>query len=278
MARYEFRAVRPCSTASSFVVGSRKRRQELPALGQGSRRLADDGRHRGDRVSATCRSRTSRHTIRAPFRHQRPRHGRTIIDSASSACLQHRRMRDVWSDENRPPLRAIERALATSRTLGIIPGGGRRDRAQRESQHRLDRLRAQTERIGYPVLGVVRSSMRCAATSSASMPLGATTQDITDTATVMQIREGLAIVEADLVAIPAALAGWRAGIATPVVAAATCSSVPVTSATRWRRSSPRWSATRAARTVEAARVVGESAAPAARWRRSKRARCRCRRA
>ncbi len=35
---------------------------------------------------------------------------------------------------------------------------------------------------------------------------GATTQDITDTATVLQIREGLAIVERDLAAISAALA------------------------------------------------------------------------
>ena len=56
------------------------------------------------------------------------------------------------------------------------------------------KLRQQTERIGYPILGVVTQLNRSAATSSANTcHWGATTQDITDTATVLQIREALAI-------------------------------------------------------------------------------------
>jgi len=42
---------------------------------------------------------------------------------------------------------------------------------------------------------------------------GATTQDITDTATVLQIREALELVEAELKAIAQALRRWRANIA-----------------------------------------------------------------
>jgi 3-carboxy-cis,cis-muconate cycloisomerase len=71
----------------------------------------------------------------------------------------------------------------------------------------MDRLRAQTERIGYPVLGVVSQlNALCRDRLGEYCHWGATTQDITDTATVLQIREGLAIVDAELQAISAALA------------------------------------------------------------------------
>ena len=43
---------------------------------------------------------------------------------------------------------------------------------------------------------------------------GATTQDIMDTATVLQVREALALIEADLAAIDAALAALAASTAT----------------------------------------------------------------
>src|SRR6185369_16465261 len=71
----------------------------------------------------------------------------------------------------------------------------------------MDKLRAQTERIGYPILGVVSQlNALCRDKLGEYCHWGATTQDITDTATVMQIREGLALVEADLDALSAALA------------------------------------------------------------------------
>ena len=81
------------------------------------------------------------------------------------------------------------------------------------------RLRQQTERIGYPILGVVTQlNQLCRDKLGEYVHWGATTQDITDTATVLQIREALALVEADL----AALAGGLAKLAkehrlTPVI-------------------------------------------------------------
>ncbi len=120
-------------------------------------------------------------------------------------------MRAVWSDENRTrKYLDIERALAVVQArLGIIP-----QRAADEivshcdiAQIDLDLLRQQTERIGYPVLGVVSQLNKlCRDKLGEYCHWGATTQDITDTATVLQIREALALVEHDLGAIAQALA------------------------------------------------------------------------
>src|SRR4029078_2996995 len=64
-----------------------------------------------------------------------------------------------------------------------------------------------TERIGYPVLGVVlQINALCRDRLGEFCHWGATTQDITDTATVLQIREALELVEQDLAAVSAALA------------------------------------------------------------------------
>ena len=71
----------------------------------------------------------------------------------------------------------------------------------------MDRLRQQTERIGYPILGVVTQiNQLCRDGLGEQVHWGATTQDITDTATVLHIREALALVEADLTALAPALA------------------------------------------------------------------------
>src|SRR5262249_62177544 len=69
------------------------------------------------------------------------------------------------------------------------------------------RLKQQTERIGYPVLPVVQQIVeKCPGGLGEWCHWGATTQDITDTAAVMQIREALQLVEQDLDAISASLA------------------------------------------------------------------------
>ena len=55
----------------------------------------------------------------------------------------------------------------------------------------MEKLRQQTERIGYPILGVVSQlNALCRDKLGEYCHWGATTQDITDTATVLQIREG----------------------------------------------------------------------------------------
>ncbi len=120
-------------------------------------------------------------------------------------------MRHVWSDENRTAKYIeIERALAIVQArLGLIP----QEAADEIVSHchleqiDMDRLRQQTERIGYPILGVVTQlNQLCRDKLGEYVHWGATTQDITDTATVLQIREALALVEADLATLATALA------------------------------------------------------------------------
>jgi 3-carboxy-cis,cis-muconate cycloisomerase len=121
-------------------------------------------------------------------------------------------MRHVWSDENRTAkYLEVEKALAKVQgRLGIIPREAADEIAGNCDIAKIDmgKLRAQTERIGYPVLGVVSQlNALCRDKLGEYCHWGATTQDITDTATVLQIREGLDIVDADLAAISASLAG-----------------------------------------------------------------------
>ena len=138
--------------------------------------------------------------------------GATIIDSAIFGNIFGTdAMRAVWSDENRTAKYLdIERALAVVQgRLGIIPQDAADEIVRNCDIGKIDmaKLRAATERIGYPVLGVVSQlNALCRDKLGEYCHWGATTQDITDTATVLQIREGLALVEADLVAISASLA------------------------------------------------------------------------
>ncbi len=121
-------------------------------------------------------------------------------------------MRRVFSDEQRTAYYLeIEAALARVQgRLGIIP-----EEAAREIEAKcrienidLNKLKQQTERIGYPILGVVQQIVAiCTKGLGEWCHWGATTQDITDTATVMQIRAALDLVEADMERIAAALAG-----------------------------------------------------------------------
>jgi 3-carboxy-cis,cis-muconate cycloisomerase len=120
-------------------------------------------------------------------------------------------MRRVFSDEQRTACYLeIEAALARVQgRLGIIP-----EKAAREIESKcrienidLQKLKTQTERIGYPILGVVQQLVElCADGLGEWCHWGATTQDITDTATVMQIRAALGLIGADMEAIAAALA------------------------------------------------------------------------
>src|SRR5919112_5831816 len=136
----------------------------------------------------------------------------SIIDSAIFGDIfSTEAMRAVWSDENRTrKYLDIEAALARVQArLGIIPQEAADEIVRNCTIDKIDmdKLRQQTERIGYPVLGVVSQlNALCRDKLGEYCHWGATTQDITDTATVLQIREALAIVEDDLRAISAAMA------------------------------------------------------------------------
>jgi 3-carboxy-cis,cis-muconate cycloisomerase len=139
--------------------------------------------------------------------------GATVIDSTIFGNIfSTDAMRRVWSDENRTAKYVeIEKALAIVQgRLGIIPQEAADEIVRNCDIDKIDmdKLRTQTERIGYPILGVVSQlNALCRDNLGEYCHWGATTQDITDTATVMQIREGLAIVDDELKAIADALAG-----------------------------------------------------------------------
>ncbi len=69
-----------------------------------------------------------------------------------------------------------------------------------------EELAASARNVGYPVVGLVTGLSRAAGEAGGWTHWGATTQDIMDTATVLQVREGLTLIRAGLSAMVAALA------------------------------------------------------------------------
>jgi 3-carboxy-cis,cis-muconate cycloisomerase len=124
----------------------------------------------------------------------------TIIDSAIfQGIFSTDGMRHVWSDENRTEKYLdIEAALAKVQAeLGLIPADAAKEIISHCQLDQIDlpRLREQTERIGYPILGVVTQiNQQCRDGLGEYVHWGATTQDIMD------------LVDAELTAISAALA------------------------------------------------------------------------
>src|SRR5262249_21916356 len=133
----------------------------------------------------------------------------TALDSAIFRDIfSTPQMREAFSDERRTGYYLeIEAALARAQgRLGIIPPEAAREieRQCRIENIDLSRLKQQTERIGYPILGVVQQIVGlCANELGEWCHWGATTQDITDTAAIMQIRAALDLVEKDMEAVAA---------------------------------------------------------------------------
>ncbi len=136
----------------------------------------------------------------------------TILDSAVFRDIfTTPAMRAVWSDENRvQKYLDFEAALARAQArLKIIPQEACDEIVKHCDAKLIDmaKLKEATERIGYPVLPVVQQLVKlCKDKLGEWSHWGATTQDITDTATVMQIREALDIVGQEIDAICDALA------------------------------------------------------------------------
>jgi 3-carboxy-cis,cis-muconate cycloisomerase len=136
----------------------------------------------------------------------------SLIDSAVFRDIfSTEAMRRVFSDENRvQKYLDFEAALARAQArLGVIPKEAAEEIVGHCNAAEIDfnKLKVQTERIGYPVLPVVQQLVAlCRDGLGEWCHWGATTQDITDSATVMQIREALVLVEADLNGIADSLA------------------------------------------------------------------------
>ncbi len=119
-------------------------------------------------------------------------------------------MRQIWSDESRiQSYLDVERAISAAQgRLGVIPMEAATEIAAHCHSSEMDfsLLKSATEHIGYPVLPVVQQLTKlCKDGLGQWCHWGATTQDITDTATVLQIRHSLQLVERDLRAISASL-------------------------------------------------------------------------
>lgn len=84
--------------------------------------------------------------------------------------------------------------------LGVIPEAAAAVIMKRADASKLDLalLKHETEIVGYPILPLVHQLSKMCGPEGEYLHWGATTQDIMDTATVLQVRDGLAIIEQDL--------------------------------------------------------------------------------
>ncbi len=95
----------------------------------------------------------------------------------------------------------VEVALARAQgRCGVIPPEAAELIAARASADALDldELRRETEVVGYPILPLVRQLGRMCGEAGRYVHWGATTQDIMDTAVVLQLRDALALIGSEL--------------------------------------------------------------------------------
>ncbi|KAJ9646910.1 hypothetical protein H2204_000602 [Knufia peltigerae] len=114
-----------------------------------------------------------------------------------------REIRDVFTDEAYVS-RMIETEAALARAeseVGVIPkdAGEMISRALRDVKIDFDRLSSETDIVGYPVLPLIKQLVEQTPPEHAKyIHWGATTQDIMDDASMLQIREGLKIIRREL--------------------------------------------------------------------------------
>ena len=139
-------------------------------------------------------------------------HGTTVIDSTLFRDgFGTPAMREVFSDRARVE-RYIETEIALARAearTGIIPADAADGIARGCNIDALDfaALGRETDNVGYPILPLVHQLVKQCGEAGRYLHWGATTQDIMDTATVLQIRSGLDIIAADIAALRGILAG-----------------------------------------------------------------------
>jgi 3-carboxy-cis,cis-muconate cycloisomerase len=119
-------------------------------------------------------------------------------------------MRAVFSDQA-TIARYVEVEVALAAVegrLGVIPKKAATAIAKLADASTIDlaELKEKTDLVGYPIVGLVNQLAKQCGDAGHYLHWGATTQDIMDTAVVLQLREALSLVEADLAALQAALA------------------------------------------------------------------------
>ena len=119
-------------------------------------------------------------------------------------------MREVFSDRTLIGRYVeVEIALAKAEAkCGVIPVEAA-DAIARQADASgldLDVLRQETDNVGYPILPLVHQIAKQCGDAGRYVHWGATTQDIMDTAVVLQLREGLRLIEADISSLRRTLA------------------------------------------------------------------------
>jgi 3-carboxy-cis,cis-muconate cycloisomerase len=119
-------------------------------------------------------------------------------------------MREVFSDFSLISRYAeVEIALAKAEArCGVIPAEAAVEIADRTDvgAFDFDLLRSETDIVGYPILPLVHQMAKQCGEAGRYVHWGATTQDIMDTALVLQVRAGLDIIEGDIAALRGILA------------------------------------------------------------------------
>lgn len=129
--------------------------------------------------------------------------GSTVFDSVLFRDMfGTAEMRAVFTDEALVG-RYIEAEVALARAqarLGVVPKPAAEaiEAASRTIKIDFEKLRHETEIVGYPILPLVHQLSKAAGEAGRFVHWGATTQDIMDTANVLQIRAALQIVARDL--------------------------------------------------------------------------------
>ncbi|CQH42441.1 class-II fumarase/aspartase family protein [Yersinia frederiksenii] len=103
----------------------------------------------------------------------------------------------------------VEIALAKAQArCGVIPVQAAQEIAEKCNADALDfdLLRHETEIVGYPILPLVHQISKQAGESGGYVHWGATTQDIMDTAVVMQIRDAFDVIDQDITTLRQILA------------------------------------------------------------------------
>ena len=136
----------------------------------------------------------------------------TVFDSALFRDMfGTAEMRGVFSDKALIE-RYIEVEVALARAearCGVIPSEAAEQIAALSKYEALDLalMQHETEIVGYPILPLVEQLSKICGEAGRYVHWGATTQDIMDTAVVLQVRAALAIVERDIQAVRGLLAG-----------------------------------------------------------------------
>jgi 3-carboxy-cis,cis-muconate cycloisomerase len=123
-------------------------------------------------------------------------------------------MRGIFCDERYiAQCTRVEVALARVQgRLGVIPADAASAIVANASTEGIDyaKLKHETDIVGYPIVGLVHQLAKQCGDAGRFIHWGATTQDIMDMATVLQIRDAIVLIELDLAAIDTALTGLSA--------------------------------------------------------------------